>query len=268
MPVAVWNIKEVFAMNVRIRFSKTGSMKYIGHLDMLRYFQKALRRAKLPVRLTEGYNPHQIMAFALPLGVGITSNGEYMDIELTKEVALSQIVFVLNQTMVPEIQILSAITLPAKSKNAMAAVTRATYLIYYKQLNKNILSVNNLLKNAMDFYQNPEIIITKKTKKSERMIDLKPLIYDFYGACFNADFSLKYPYFDRTSDKFLLTDNDVYFYIELSAGSVDNIKPELFFDALMEHLGYQSTDYNIGCHRLDLFQNIESETVSLGKALI
>ena len=136
MPVAVWNIKEVFAMNVRIRFSKTGSMKYIGHLDMLRYFQKALRRAKLPVRLTEGYNPHQIMAFALPLGVGITSNGEYMDIELTKEVALSQIVFVLNQTMVPEIQILSAITLPAKSKNAMAAVTRATYLIYYKQLNK------------------------------------------------------------------------------------------------------------------------------------
>ena len=59
-------------------------MKFIGHLDMMRYFQKAVRRAKIDIRYSEGYSPHQIMSFAAPLGVGITSDGEYFDIEVNE----------------------------------------------------------------------------------------------------------------------------------------------------------------------------------------
>ena len=54
-------------MKVRIKFSKEGSLKFIGHLDTMRYFQKALRRAKLPVAYSEGFSPHIIMSFAAPV---------------------------------------------------------------------------------------------------------------------------------------------------------------------------------------------------------
>ena len=60
-------------------------MKFIGHLDMMRYFQKAVRRAKIDIRYSEGYSPHQIMSFAAPLGVGITSDGEYFDIVIQSQ---------------------------------------------------------------------------------------------------------------------------------------------------------------------------------------
>ena len=69
-------------MKVRIKFAKYGAMKFIGHLDMMRFFQKAVRRADIDVKYSEGFSPHQIMSFAAPLGVGIESCGEYMDLEV------------------------------------------------------------------------------------------------------------------------------------------------------------------------------------------
>ena len=57
-------------------------MKFIGHLDLMRYFQKAMRRADVDSAYSAGYSPHQIMTFASPLGLGATSVGEYMDIEV------------------------------------------------------------------------------------------------------------------------------------------------------------------------------------------
>ena len=74
-------------MKVRIKFAKTGHMKFVGHLDTMRYFQKAIRRAELPVAFSGGYSPHMIMSFAAPLGVGTTSLGEYFDMELTETVS-------------------------------------------------------------------------------------------------------------------------------------------------------------------------------------
>ena len=69
-------------MKVRIKFAKSGAMRFIGHLDVMRFFQKAIRRAGIDVAYSEGFSPHQIMSFAAPLGVGLCSNGEYMDIEV------------------------------------------------------------------------------------------------------------------------------------------------------------------------------------------
>ena len=70
-------------MKIRIKFRKWGAMKFIGHLDMMRYFQKAVRRANIDICYSEGYSPHQIMSFAAPLGVGITSDGEYRGKQFT-----------------------------------------------------------------------------------------------------------------------------------------------------------------------------------------
>ena len=64
-------------MKIRIKFAKTGVMKFVGHLDVMRYFQKAIRRAELPIAYSEGFSPHMLLSFASPLGVGISSTGEY-----------------------------------------------------------------------------------------------------------------------------------------------------------------------------------------------
>ena len=69
-------------MKIRIKFSKQGAMKFIGHLDTMRYFQKVMRRADVDIRYSEGFSPHQIMSFAAPLGVGLTGSGEYLDIQI------------------------------------------------------------------------------------------------------------------------------------------------------------------------------------------
>ena len=66
-------------MKIRIKFAKYGTMKFIGHLDTMRFFQKALRRADIDIKYSEGFSPHQIMSFAAPLGVGIESYGENMN---------------------------------------------------------------------------------------------------------------------------------------------------------------------------------------------
>ena len=66
-------------MNVRIRFGKEGMMRFIGHLDVLRTFQKIFRRADVPMVYSKGFSPHPVMSFALPLGLGLSSEGEYLD---------------------------------------------------------------------------------------------------------------------------------------------------------------------------------------------
>ena len=86
-------------MKVRIKFRKNGVMKFIGHLDIMRFFQKALRRADIPVAFSGGFSPHMIMSFANPLGVGLTSDGEYFDLELTEPISSEEAIKRLNAQM-------------------------------------------------------------------------------------------------------------------------------------------------------------------------
>ena len=96
-------------MKVRIKFAKTGHMKFVGHLDTMRYFQKAIRRAELPVAFSGGYSPHMIMSFAAPLGVGTTSLGSTFDMELTGTVPTKEIENRLEQpVMVDGVSVCSA----------------------------------------------------------------------------------------------------------------------------------------------------------------
>ena len=69
-------------MKVELNSAKEGPVKFVGHLDTMRYFQKALRRANLPVAFSGGYSPHMIMSFAAPLGVGTESLGEFTSMEI------------------------------------------------------------------------------------------------------------------------------------------------------------------------------------------
>ena len=87
-------------------------MKFIGHLDIMRYFQKAIRRADIDIAFTEGFSPHMIMSFAAPIGVGVESVGEYFDIELKSADSTEEMMRRLNAAMVEGMEIVNIVQVP------------------------------------------------------------------------------------------------------------------------------------------------------------
>lgn len=168
------NTKVVFALNIRINFSKTGNMKYLGHLDLMRYFQKALRRAHFPLEFSKGFHPHPIMSFAQPLSVGVTSDGEFFDVTLSEDIDVAEGLLSLNSVMQSGIRINSIDALPEKAKNVMSSVREAEYIVSFDApvaMPDLVEACNNLLKQD-------QILLTKKTKKSEIVKDIKDFIYE------------------------------------------------------------------------------------------
>ncbi len=220
-------------MKIRIKFAKSGNMKFIGHLDTMRYFQKAMRRADIDIAYSTGFSPHQIMSFAAPLGVGITSGGEYMDIEVHTTKSSADSVDALNQAMVEGFQVLDYRLLPDTSKTAMSIVTCADYRLFYREGYESGLTVGQLQEAVHEFYELPEQIeIVKQTKKSEKIIDLKQLVYDFR----------------------VESEGDApVFYLKLSTGSTDNIKPELVMEHFYKFLGLELAPFTFQTHRLDVY---------------
>ena len=152
-------------MKIRIKFSKHGNTKYVGHLDIMRYFQKAMRRADIPIKYSEGFSPHQIMSFAAPLGLGIESDSEYLDIETNQDIDPGQAIESLNSVMCEGIRILEWKKLDDKAKKAMSMVNSADYLVICDCKDISVL------------YKN-EIIINKKSKNGEdKEVDIKSMIY-------------------------------------------------------------------------------------------
>lgn len=220
-------------------------MKYVGHLDIMRYFQKAIRRSRLPIRYSEGFNPHQLMSFAAPLGVGMTSEGEYMDIELKEYISPEEALRRLSEHMVDGMEVLQFCYLPDDSKNAMSSVTAASYVLTFKHPEDVSLPYEVYKTKAGEFFhQSKSISIVKKTKKGERIIDLKPLVF----------------LFDVKEEQ-----HAVSFEMLISTGSVDNIKPELVMEAYFDFLGVPLKEHAFFIHRKDIYTTMEQQFVSLGE---
>ena len=98
-------------MKARLKFSKTGTMRFIGHLDLMRYFQKAFRRADIAISYSQGYSPHQLMSFASPLGIGLSSDAEYLDFVLEDMEQVSDFITRINAVMNDEITVTDFILL-------------------------------------------------------------------------------------------------------------------------------------------------------------
>ena len=205
-------------------------MKFIGHLDIMRYFQKAIRRAEIPIAFTSGYSPHMIMSFANPLGVGLTSDGEYFDIELTESIASKEAVRRLNEQMVDGMEIVSFVQIPDDKKSkGMSIVAGADYLSSAK--NGNL--PEDLAEKLEAFYAQNEICVVKKTKKSEKEVDIRPMIYK-------------------------LECRDGKIYMRVAAGSVQNLKPELVTEAFVRYLGMDAEEVTFTHHRLETFAESEN----------
>ena len=148
-------------MKLRVKYSKQGPVRFLGHLDVMRYFQKALRRADAPVAYSEGFSPHQIMSFAAPLGVGLESNGEYMDIEVYSLTSCEDVKERINRASIPGIQVSAVCVLPENAGNAMASVAAASYTVRFVEGREPSFDIDKVLPK---FLEQDEILITKDRK--------------------------------------------------------------------------------------------------------
>ena len=92
---------------VRIWFKKMGMSRYVSHLDLMRAMSRTLRRARVPLWYTEGFNPHPYMTFSLPLSLGMESLCESMDIRIEGDSTNEEIFDMLKGSMPPGIEIIS-----------------------------------------------------------------------------------------------------------------------------------------------------------------
>lgn len=213
-------------MKVRIKFSKEGPVRFIGHLDIMRYFQKAIRRAGIDIAYSTGFSPHQIMSFASPLSVGHESCGEYFDVELNSITDTEDIKMRLNQTMAEGIQILQVAVLDETEENAMASVAAADYLISFRD---SVSLPDDWKEKLTAFYKKDKIPVIKKTKKGEREIDLKETIYQ-------------------------LEIREDQVYMLLDAGSGSNMKPGFVLETFCTAENISLPEYPFRVRRLETYK--------------
>ena len=219
-------------MKVRIKFSKTGPMKFVGHLDTMRFFQKAVRRCGLPAAFSGGYSPHMIMSFAAPLGVGTESLGEYFDLELTEIVPTAEIEKRLNEVMVEGISVCSARKVEdGKAGTAMALVAAADYFVRFREGKAPSAPWQDKIG---EFAGQKEIIVTKKTKRSEKTVDIRPWIYRMEAAGEGV-------------------------FLKLAAASSNYTKPELVMDTFLKWMGEEPAPFAYMIERREVYADKGTE---------
>ncbi len=205
-------------MKIRIKFTREERVKFLGHLDIMRSFQRGFIRAGVKMTYTEGFNPHQKMNFAQPLGVGVTSCGEYMDAEIADGQNLEDIRKRLDIQMGEGFRILKIRALAETDEKGMAAVKYASYEV----------TCLNKMPDIEPFRKAANVFAVKKTKSAETEIDIRKLVYKL----------------DCKENKLLML---------VSAGSENNLKCDLLLSKLCDLSGitYDRNDY--GIKRTDLY---------------
>lgn len=186
------------SVNTRAFFSKTGRAKYISHLDLSSVVIRAMKRTRLPIWQTEGFNPRTYVTFMLPLSLGQEGLHEAMDFRLTEDVPYSEVKERLNAALPADIRV-TEITVP-KDKNT--DITAARYRIESSADPEKLRAL----------CEKEQINVEKRTKKGSTIVDLKPLMSD------------------------VMLDGEVL-EVTLPAGNSFNINPALIFEAYAAEFG-------------------------------
>ena len=175
---------------VRVKYCKGGPIKYISHLNLTQVFTRVLRRANIPVVISDGFNPRFRISFGPPLPLGISSTSEYLDIRLKEEIKAKDLVRRLNRVLPQGLKILRAKIIPSSADSLVKIIDKASYIITLKI--KEVL-LDSAAKNQEDelrklkqeveknnkrFLNLDEIIVEKQTKNGIKMVDIRPSILD------------------------------------------------------------------------------------------
>ncbi|MBQ8299984.1 MAG: DUF2344 domain-containing protein [Clostridia bacterium] len=209
-------------MIARVKYSKGEEVKYVGHLDSMRTFVRCIKRTCIPIKYSNGFNPRVQISFALPLGVGVTSDSEYFDLEIEKKMNETLLIGELNSVLPTGFRA-QKVTFVEDKKSLMSLVKEAVYEI--------TIESNFEFSKIKDLFAQSEILIEKesKSKKGNQEINLKDYIIDID--------------FDESESKII---------VRSTAGSVNNMNPNFVVQAVQKYVG-EVEDFEI--HRKELILN-------------
>ncbi len=283
-------------MKVRMKFSKVGPVRFVGHLDFMRYFTRAVARSGLPGAYTVGYSPHLLISFAAPLGVGEETLGDYADVELAFRDAMAEgdeiyrlqnigldndhlpdppsseeLCEKMNRIMADGVSVLEARRVgQTKASKAMALVRSASYELLLKDGFLSDFSQSALSELTKNWFSRPEIMMHKKTKKSEKDIDIKPMLYTF--AAKEDGFNLKET--EKNGNIFSISpfrERDGYtkrrhIFVHCATGSTENLKPGAVLEQFCGDIGCEYDPYGYQIVRIDTFAEDGRSLGELGTA--
>lgn len=264
-------------MKIRVCFSKFGMLRFLGHLDVMRYFQHAIARASLPIAYSAGFHPHMILSFAQPLALSVTSDGEYFDCELTENVSAEELKTRLQNAMCDGFEIRTVTVLPpqepnTKKQTGMSQIAGAMYLC------EETLSVRGLLTEAVEkLGVSGKAVIQKPTKNGTKDMDVRAGIhavgivsengtveYVFRDGVFDVPQSLNDGFGRERSAHAAHTAGLSRFLFAVDAGSGNNISVELISEALRSVCELPEGRI-LSAHRMELYGCTDNRMVSLAK---
>lgn len=159
-------------MKYWLRYSKTGLLRFIGHLDMLQTWERILRRANVPLAFSQGFSPRPILSLAAPLPVGLLSQAEYLELETSEEV--SDLVEMVTSVLPQGMQALGVTNVPAGTKSLMGLIRSADYTV------SNLTeSEQEQVANLLDNFLAQEMALKEVRRKGGlRTVDIRPLVQD------------------------------------------------------------------------------------------
>lgn len=197
---------------MRIQFTKLEEVRFISHLDLMRALMRAFRRSRVPIAFSQGFNPHHQVSMGPPLAVGVTSTGEYMDVQLAEEITVDDFFAMLKPQMPRGLDLVRGEFIPDNAPSLMAQIDQAVYLVRMKtHLEK--AGIEQVLR---EFYSQRNIIITRQRKGKE--VDLKPLIREL---------------------KLLYAGDEPVLQMRVQTGSKGNARPEEVMAALSQYGGIE-----------------------------
>lgn len=201
-------------MRMWIVFEKGKRLRHIGHLDLMRAMQRALRRSGLPIAYSQGFNPHVLVNFASPMPVGVWGTHEIMDAAMAREVSPDEVKEALNKALPPAIKVKEAFQVTDAHPAPMALLRAAGYEAVMEGEKAALLSqaIPALLKRE-------EIPAMRKTKSGEKPCDIRPMIFALSAR--------------EEGGRWI-------FSMTLAFKEAATLKPELLFTALCREAGLES----------------------------
>ena len=199
-------------IKVRIKFSKTGDLMYISHLDLARTMQRIILRSGIDIWYSEGFNPQPKMVFGVPLPVGVESECELMDIKINSYMSNEEIMQRINDNFPTQMRVLEVYNPEVKFKELC-------YIDY--DISITSPKVNEALGEQIKSLFTNECKIVKKTKSGEKEINLSEYIKLLLLKC---------------------EENTLYIHTILPAGNDMNLNPELLIEAIKQNIGILNTD--------------------------
>lgn len=207
-------------MRALIRFGKQPRLRFISHLDLQRFFQRAVNRTGLPIAWSQGFNPHPVMSFGSALALGWTSEYEVLDVKLSAPMGRRRTEDAVRAALPEDLPVYETRMVDDRHPAPMALVRMSDYRVRLEGE-----GAGAILEQVPAFLASERVTAVKKTKSGEREIDARPLVID-----------LK-PTSDGFDARLMLTERD-------------SIKPELLIELLANMAGVQPPQARV--HRLCL----------------